>query len=119
MLIITALSLNRIYSLKTNDDFVYFHCRDSQVSVQYIRMFTEKHLQSSKREIALVIEECARFLFRHGMDVEVLAFLRILQRLSKMSYYAKKWNYTSATWDLFRCIRVCSGLLVKQLRFES
>ena len=79
----------------------------------------EKHLQSSKREIALVIEECARFLFRHGMDVEVLAFLRILQRLSKMSYYAKKWNYTSATWDLFRCIRVCSGLLVKQLRFES
>ena len=31
----------------------------------------EKHLESTKREIALVIEECVRYLFQHGMDVEV------------------------------------------------
>ncbi|XP_028395604.1 rho GTPase-activating protein 44-like isoform X2 [Dendronephthya gigantea] len=32
----------------------------------------EKHLDSTKREIALVIEECVRYLFRNGMDVEGL-----------------------------------------------
>ncbi|CAB3998919.1 rho GTPase-activating 44-like isoform X2 [Paramuricea clavata] len=32
----------------------------------------EKHLESTKREIALVIEECVRFIFQHGMDTEGL-----------------------------------------------
>ena len=32
----------------------------------------EKHLESTKREIALVIEECVRFVFQHGMNVEGL-----------------------------------------------
>ena len=32
----------------------------------------EKHLESTKREIALVIEECVRYLFQYGMNTEVM-----------------------------------------------
>ncbi|XP_046855008.1 rho GTPase-activating protein 44-like isoform X2 [Xenia sp. Carnegie-2017] len=74
-----------------------------------------KHLESTKREIALVLEECVRYLYEHGLNVEGL--FRIAGQSTKVkklkvSFDAGLADLSSEEYD----VHAVTGVLKQYLR---